>query len=120
MIYPNSDEARTRLWTLDENPEAGSIARHFLAGELDLLRFSRSNSALTDALASFLDSADGAELEVHRGDDDDLLVTATEQCQSLLLTGRTANVLRSYIDSEIVKMEDRFDMTVRHAALAVC
>ncbi|HEX6177691.1 MAG TPA: hypothetical protein VF057_04990 [Thermoanaerobaculia bacterium] len=118
MIYRNSELARTHRWELDPNSDAGTVARHFLAGELDLLRFTRSDADVVRDLTAFLECASGVDLEVHRGTDGSLLVCAPPWFESLLLTGRTAHVLRSYIDSELVKMEDRFDMTVRHAVAA--
>lgn len=118
MIYRNSEQASTQRWELDPNSDAGTVARHFLAGELDLLRFTRSDAAVVRDLSLFLDCASGVELEVHRGENGNLLVCAPPWGESLLLTGRTAHVLRAYIDSELVKMEDRFEMTVRHAAAA--
>jgi hypothetical protein len=117
MIYRNSEQACSTRWARELNPDGGTIAREFLAGELDLMLFTRSSSPVTEDLAAFLAAA--SELEVYRSDDGDLLIRAVPWSDSLLLTGRTAHVLCSYLDSQIVRMEDRFDMTVRHAAMAV-
>ena len=115
MIYRNSEQACSERWTEEPNPDAGTIALHFLVGELDLMRFTGSSSAVIHDLAAFLESATGSHLEVFRSGSGSLLVRAIPWSDSLLLTGRTANVLRSYIDCQVVKMADRFDMTVRHA-----
>jgi len=35
--------------------------------------------------------------------------------EDLLITGKTAEVLRAYIDRALVRTEDRLDMTLRRA-----
>src|SRR5688572_29614982 len=102
MIYRNSDLAAAHQWSADANPEAGHIAREFLTGELDLLRFTRTSNDITRDLSAFLDCAAGVALSVRRSPGGELLISAAPWNESLLLTGRTADVLRGYLDSEIV------------------
>ena len=52
-------------------------------------------------------------LSVYRSSACDLLIRAASD--DLLITGKTAEVLSAYIDREIVRTEDRLDMTLRRA-----
>ena len=115
MIYRNSDLAQRFHWRPEPGDQAGMIARDFLAGELDLLRFSGADVPLMRDLSFFLESAQGLDVLVHRSATGELLISAGPWSEALLLTGRTADVLRAYLDSHVVRMEDRFDMTVRQA-----
>lgn len=113
MIYRNSDRAAEHEWVRDTSPDSGPIACEFLAGELDLLRFTNGPADVIAELATFLDSATGLSLAVDRAATGEILISAGPWAESLLLDGRTADVLRAYLDREVVRMEDRFDMTVR-------
>ena len=119
MIYRNPAHSQNHIWSLETNPDAGNIARNFLSGELDLLRFTMPENPAARDLAEFLDAAAGAPLLVHRSVTGELLITARPWSESLFLTGRTADVLSAYIHNRIVRMEDRFDMTVRQAVRAM-
>jgi hypothetical protein len=119
VIYRNSSQANNREWTLDENPEAPSVARDFLAGEYDLLVFTRAKTPARADLEQFLESTKGMPLIVQRASNGDVLVTGPLGRDRLLLTGRTADVLCGYLDNKIVRMEDRFDMTVRRSFAAL-
>ena len=113
MIYRNSPMATKLRWWTDSNAGAGEIAREFLNGERELLQFVRAENDMVLDLIVFLEATRGLSLTVRRSVGGELLVTAVPWAESLLLTGRTAEVLRGYIDNRMVKMADRFDMTVR-------
>ncbi|HUP44892.1 MAG TPA: hypothetical protein VM779_05205 [Thermoanaerobaculia bacterium] len=118
MIYRNARHSDEGQWSLEHNPEAGVIARDFLSGELDLLKFVSPASAPARDLGAFLDSARDLPLSVYHSAAGELLITIDPWSETLLLTGRTADVLSAYINNRIVRMEDRFDMTVRQAVRA--
>lgn len=112
MIYRNTDLTRGITWVPESNPEAGDLARKFLEGERELLRLARVRSTAIVPINIFLESATDSTLNVERGVAGELLVRATDSGESLLLTGKTAAVLRSYIDDQPVMMDDRGDMTL--------
>ena len=119
LIYRNAPHSLDHTWLLENNPQAGSIARDFLSGELDLLRFTAPSGPAARDLRDFLEATSGAPLVVHRSPTGEILVTARPWSESLLLTGRTADVLSAYIHNRVVRMEDRFDMTVRQTVRAM-
>jgi hypothetical protein len=102
-------------WEPEENPEAGELALRFLDAEREMLRLKQVQSPLNSTLVDFLEYAD--KVAVARGRRGELLVQANETAESLVLTGKTADVLRAYIDNEPVSTHDRADMTIRrHSA----
>jgi hypothetical protein len=113
VIYRNSPSIDRVAWSPDANLEAVAIARRFLHGERELLRLARAERRVIDELQEFLDLT--AELPVHlfRSANGNILLHAEGARESLMLTGKTAEVLRSYIDDEPVRMQDRLDMTQR-------
>ncbi len=113
MIYRNSELVRNTQWTPHDNPAAGVIAWQFLAGERELLHLAHARSSAIVALTVFLESAADADLFVDLAVSGDLLISSVATDDTLLLTGKTAEVLRSYLDDEPVSMRDRADMTVR-------
>lgn len=113
MIYRNSPDADSVMWSPDENPEAVAIARRFLHGERDLLRLARATTTSVNDLQTFLDKTAELPVTLSRSSAGNLLLRAATVNESLLITGRTAEVLRSYIDDDPVRMEDRLDMTMR-------
>jgi hypothetical protein len=113
VIYSNAELAQHIIWTLDTNPQAGEIARLFLAGERELLQIAHARSTAIVALTAFLEAAAHGDVYVDRGTTGDLLITTNASSETLLLTGKTAEVLSSYLDDEPVSMQDRADMTVR-------
>ena len=113
MIYRNSPNTDSVVWTADENSEAVSIARRFLHGERELLRMSRAETSVIDDLQTFLDKTAELSVTLYRSASGNLLMHAPSADESLMITGKTAEVLRSYIDDEPVRMEDRLDMTQR-------
>ena len=113
MIYRNFDLARNITWVPEDNPEAGHVARQFLDGERELLHIAGVRSSTVVALTVFLETASDREVLVDRGIGGELLVRATDSGETLLLTGKTADVLRSYLDDEPVSMRDRGEMTIR-------
>ena len=113
MIYSNSEMVEHIVWTPDENPDGGAIARRFLEGERELLHIAHARSTVIVALTTFLESAGDGAVVVDRGTSGDLLISTSASRETLLLTGKTAEVLRAYLDDEPVSMDDRADMTVR-------
>lgn len=117
MIYRNSTQAREIVWWSEPNDEAGAIARRFLEGEHELLQLARARTSTIVDMTTFLENAGSASLTVRRAATGELLVSAYDG-EDLLLTGRTASVLRGYIDNEPVRMHERLDMTQRiHAGM---
>ncbi|HSP14154.1 MAG TPA: hypothetical protein VLV78_05320 [Thermoanaerobaculia bacterium] len=113
MIYRNSELIGNMHWTPDSNPAAGTVALQFLLGERELLHLAHARSSAIVALTVFLESAADAEVLVDRASSGDIRVSSAATSDTLLLTGKTAEVLRSYLDEEPVSMRDRADMTVR-------
>ena len=109
MIYRNSLLANHVTWTLDATPEAPEIVRTFLRSECQLLRLAAVAGRVVDEVEDFLKSH--ATMSVHRFAAGDVLVSTAGD--ELLITGKTAEVLSAYIDREIVRTEDRLDMTLR-------
>ena len=114
MIYRNSDLAQSIIWTPETHPEAVERVTKFLAAERELLQLALARSSAIVELNIFLETASDTDVEVHRGVSGELLVKANDQ--TLLLTGKTAEVLGSYIDDEPVSTRDRLDMTMRRRA----
>jgi hypothetical protein len=119
MIYRNSSLSARLHWLPELNPDASEIARNFLTGEWDLMRLTLTSGDIVNDLAAFLDTSAGLPLVVRRAASGEILISVDPWSESLLLTGRTADVLSSYLDQKIVRMEDRFDMTVRHGGRAM-
>ena len=115
MIYRNSADADAMAWTLEGNAQAASIARAFLRSEQELLWLSRVNAKTADDIQHFLEVSGELSISVSRSAAGNILIRAEKATESLLITGKTAEVLRSYIDAEPVRMADRDDMTVRRA-----
>jgi hypothetical protein len=113
VIFRNSDSARTTHWQREENPNAAEIARNFLMGEHEILKLVNHRSSAAADLARFLQASADLEISVWRAANGDLLVWAEVCDETLMLTGRTASVVRGYLDEEPVSMQDRFDMTQR-------
>ena len=117
LIYRNTDLARNTQWSPDANRDAGSIAREFLVGEYELLKLAHVRSSAVVDLRIFLEASESLPIEVQRAANGDLLITSHQAVEALMLTGRTASVLRGYLDEEPVRMQDRFDMTQRIQAI---
>ena len=113
MIYRNTDLARNIQWSVDANPDAGSIARNFLLGEYELLRLVHGRTGPVADLRLFIEASEDLPVEVGRAANGDLLISARAAAETIMLTGRIAAVLRGYLDDEPVRMQDRFDMTQR-------
>lgn len=111
MIYSNSMLGNYIHWERHPNPEAASIASRFLSGERELLRLARARNSACAALTCFLTTAQS--IVVYRGACGELLLSCEATGEKLLLTGKTAEVLRSYLDDEPVSMRDRLEMTQR-------
>ena len=111
MIYLNSADAAPMVWMREESGHAAEITRAFLRSELELLRLGHINSRTAEDLERFLAIAD--VITIARSAAGNILVRAETTNDALLITGRTAEVLRSYLDGEPVSMIDRGDMTVR-------
>ncbi len=118
MIYRNSSLSQQVAWNRDETILAAEIALHFLRGECDLLRLAKVAKNTVADLDLFLTRTDGAELVVDRSAGGELLIRCEEAGESLFITGKTAEVLRAYIDCQPVHSNQRGDMTLRrHVAL---
>jgi hypothetical protein len=113
VIYRNSLLANHIIWTVDATPEAAETARTFLRTECQLLRLAAVARATIDDVESFLTACADSPVTVHRSSAGDLLIRAGND--DLLITGKTAEVLCAYIDQEVVRTEDRMDMTLRRA-----
>jgi hypothetical protein len=113
VIYRNSFLAQNLTWTMDDTPLASEIAFHFLRGECELLRLANVAPNAVADLQAFLDATAGRPLIIERAAAGELFVHNDEANESLLITGKTADVLGSYIDCEPVNTEDRLDMTLR-------
>jgi hypothetical protein len=113
--YSNSDIVHSITWTPETSPEAGNRARSFLQGEREILRLTESPAERIAPLTAFLETARESEVLVERSTTGDLLIVASDSGDSLLLTGKTAEVLRSYIDEEPVSTRDRLEMTIRRS-----
>jgi hypothetical protein len=117
VIYRNSAVAEQIRWSLDDTAGAPDIARTFLRSEFELLRLARVVTSSVADLESFLKNTANAPLSVQRSAAQELLVRAANSDESLLITGKTAEVLCAYIDSEPVRTEDRADMTLRRVMI---
>ena len=111
MIYRTSDLSVQTAWEPEENPEAGELALKFLDAEREMLRLEQVQSPLSGTLVDFLEYA--SDVAVARSARGELLVQAHDSANGLVLTGKTADVLRAYIDNEPVSTDDRADMTIR-------
>jgi hypothetical protein len=113
VIYRNSLLANHITWTVDETPEAAEVARTFLRSECQLLRLASVARSTVDDVEAFLTSSADVPMSVYRSSAGDLLIRTEQTSDDLLITGKTAEVLSAYIDREIVRTEDRLDMTLR-------
>jgi hypothetical protein len=113
VIYRNSLLANHVTWSVDLTPEAAEIARTFLRAECQILRLACVARATIDDVEAFLTANADVPLSVYRSAAGDLLIRAAGD--DLLINGKTAEVLSAYIDREIVRTEDRLDMTLRRA-----
>ena len=113
MIYRNATVLRDIIWMGSLASDAGEVVRDFLAGECDLMKLQGTRHRTLNDLQIFLNSASGRPICVERSRRGDLLVRAIGSGESLLLTGRTADVIRAYLDRAPVRMQDRADMTIR-------
>ena len=112
VIYRNSLLANHITWTVDQTPEAVEVARTFLRAECQLLRLAAVARSTVDDVEAFLTSSADVPMSVYRSSSGDLLVRAQSR-DDLLITGKTAEVLSGYIDQDVVRTEDRLDMTLR-------
>ena len=115
MIYRNSLLANHVTWAVDQTPEAAEVARTFLHSECQILRLAAVARKTIDDVEDFLNSAASVPILVYRSGSGDLMIRADRIHDDLLITGKTAEVLSAYIDQEIVRTEDRLDMTLRRA-----
>jgi hypothetical protein len=113
MIFYNAEISRSMTWSAPLADEAGDVARKFLEGEWQLLQLTRSHAAAAIALSAFLEATKDFSLTVHRNANGGEILVRPSLGPTLLVTGKTASVLSSYLDEAPVRMQDRFDMTVR-------
>ena len=118
MIYRNSSLAQQLSWDRDDTLLAADIVLVFLRGERDLLRLAQLAKNTVADLDMFLTQSEGKPLVVDRSAGGELLIRCEEAGESLFITGKTAEVLRAYIDCQPVHSNQRGDMTLRrHVAL---
>ena len=117
VIYRNSAVAHQIRWSNDDTTDAPDIVRTFLRSEYDLLRLARVVTTSVADLESFLKNTANAPLSVQRSAAQELLICADNRDETLFITGKTAEVLCAYIDSEPVRTEDRADMTLRRVMI---
>jgi hypothetical protein len=115
VIYRNSLLANHITWIVDLTPEAPEVARTFLRAECQILRLAAVARETIDDVERFLTSAADVPISIHRSAAGELLIRAAQTGDDLLITGKTAEVLSAYIDREVVRTEDRLDMTLRRA-----
>jgi len=116
VIYRNSPLANHVTWSIDDAPEAAQVARDFLRNECQLLRLAGvAGKTITD-VETFLSFSANSPITVQRSGAGELLIRSEQASEDLLITGKTAEVLCAYIDRELVRTEDRLDMTLRRAA----
>jgi hypothetical protein len=113
VIYRNSPLVQQVSWSSDDTPFASDIALHFLRSERDLLRLANVAPIAVADLHTFLTATAGCRLIIERSSTGEIVVHDEESRESLLITGKTAEVLRSYIDCQPVFTADRLDMTLR-------
>ena len=113
MIYRNSSLAKQLSWNRDDTLLAADIALVFLRGERDLLRLAQMAAGTVAELDGFLTATEGMPLVVDRAAAGQLMVACEKTSESLFVTGKTADVLRAYIDCQPVRGIDRDDMTLR-------
>lgn len=111
MIYSNSSLGKFIHWDRHPNPQAPDVARAFLNGERELLHLTSPRTSAAVTLDEFLEGAQS--ISVQCGFAGELLISCAANGKKLMLTGKTAEVLRSYLDDEPVSMSDRLDMTTR-------
>ena len=116
MIVRSNGMTQLNGWKRESNPNAGSIARDFLIGELEILKLGHVRSSAIIDLRVFLEASGDRPIEVWRAPAGEIIV-AGDSDECLFLTGRTASVLRGYLDEQTVTMQDRFDMTQRLHAM---
>jgi len=116
VIYRNSLLANHVTWSIDDAPEAAQIARDFLRSECQLLRLAGVAGKTIKDIETFLALSANLPIMVQRSAAGELLVRAEQASEDLLITGKTAEVLCAYIDRELVRTEDRLDMTLRRVA----
>jgi hypothetical protein len=113
VIYRNSSLAQQLSWNRDDTILAADIVLVFLRGERDLLQLAKMAKGTVADLDMFLTRTEGMPLVVDRSAAGQLLIACEETGESLFVTGKTAEVLRAYIDCQPVRGIDRDDMTLR-------
>ena len=113
MLYRNDERLNDLRWLGEPNLAAGEIVREFLSGERDLLELEHGHTPAVEDLDWFLEGAAERPICVERAATGQILIRAVGFSGSLLVTGRTADVLSGYLDSTPVWMEDRSEMTLR-------
>lgn len=118
MIYRNSSLSQQLSWNRDDTILAADIVLVFLRGERDLLRLAQLAKSTVADLDVFLTETEGVPLVIERSAAGQLRITCEETGENLFITGKTAEVLRAYIDCQPVRGIDRDDMTLRrHASI---
>lgn len=112
MIEAFPSDASPLEWVSENQPDEQHVARVFLQGERSLSVL--QNDPVTAALLEdFLTLAGDGALQVSQALTGEVRVASAGGSPSILITGKTAEVLRSYLDGEQVSVSDRMDMTLR-------
>ncbi len=108
MIIRNSVHASREKWILSLDPEVGEIVRDFLSGENDLMKLAGATTVTATDLRIFLEYASSKPICVERSiRGGAFLIRAIGSPHSLLIMGRTAEVLRGYLYEAPLHMNDR-------------
>ena len=103
---------------MDDTLLAADIVLVFLRGERDLLRLAQLAKKTVADLDAFLTECEDHPLVIERSAGGEIRITCEQSGGTLFVTGKTAEVLRNYIDCRPVRGIDRGDMTLRrHASI---
>ena len=92
--------------------DADQVARRFLQSECSLAAL-QDDERLSADLSNFLTTASGHVLGIAYGSAGEILVLIPSVDLFVLVTGKTADVLMSYLAGAPVSVRERMDMTVR-------
>lgn len=112
MIQTFPDSSPDLEWASENQNDEQHVARGFLQGERSLAVL-QNDQTTAAVLEDFLRSAGDEALEISEALTGEVRVTASHGSPSILITGKTAEVLRSYIEGDSVSVSDRMDMTFR-------
>ena len=92
--------------------DTDQVARRFLQSECSLAAL-QDDQRLSADLSKFLTTASGHVLDIAYGVGGEILLLIPSVDLFVLVTGKTADVLMSYLAGAPVSVKERMDMTVR-------